>query len=95
MSEAGLIAFGRCWSCRRSFTFHPDLVPSLPVDPETNLPLDVDGEGNPREFSVEDYRRSVKVPICSACIGLANRQRERHGRPPIAVLPGAYGPGHE
>lgn len=22
---------GRCWSCGRSFTFHPEKVPSIPV----------------------------------------------------------------
>jgi len=90
MSEPGLIALGRCWACGQSFPFHPDLVPSIPIDRETNRPLDVDAEGRPRRWTAEEYLRAAKQPICRDCVGLANEQRAANGRPLIDVLPGAY-----
>ena len=84
MTDDGqLFAFGPCWSCGRAFTFHPDLVPSLPIDPATNLPSDMGG----------DPDRVVRQPICQDCVDRANDKRRRDGRPLIVVIPGAYGPG--
>jgi hypothetical protein len=86
-----LIGYGPCWSCGRLFTFDPDLVPSLPIDPETNRPVDVDEHGEPgRAWTAEEYARTVKQPICEACIGKSNDLRAAKGQPPIPVLPGAY-----
>ena len=81
MSEQQLIAFGPCWSCKQPFAFDPDLVPSLPVDPVTNLPSDMGG----------DASRCVRQPICADCVEIANENRRAAGRELIDVLPGAYG----
>lgn len=82
---AYLFAFGRCWSCRRVFTFDPDRVPSIPIDPATNLPSDLGG----------DPAAVVRQPICRDCVDLSNDRRNRDGLDPIVVLPGAYGPGRD
>ena len=74
------VCFGRCWSCGRTFTFDAVRVPSLPVDPGSNLPSDLDG----------DPSKLIKQPICRACITLANEKRRENGRPLIPVLPNAY-----
>ena len=93
MSDDGFfLAFGFCWSCRRSFMFDPERVPSIPIDPETNSALDVNRDGTPREFTADERARSVKLPVCSDCLALANAKRREAGRPEILVLPGAYGP---
>jgi hypothetical protein len=75
-----VFAFSSCWSCKRAFTYDPERVPSIPIDPTTNLPSDLGG----------DAARVVRQPICRACIDLANAQRLVDGREPIVVLPGAY-----
>jgi hypothetical protein len=90
VNDERLIAFGRCWSCRRSFAFDPDLVPSIPIDPETDSPLDVNPDGSLREFSADEYARSVKRPICEDCVDLANAERAKNGRPLIVVYDDAY-----
>lgn len=79
--EPRLFAFGRCWSCGRSFTFDPDLVPSIPIDPSTNLPSDIGGT---------DPADAIRQPICADCVSLANADRTANGRPLIDVLEGAY-----
>lgn len=91
MSEQGkFIAYAPCWSCGRSFTFDPDLVPSIPIDPDRKAPLDVDSDGSPRRWTTDEYQRSVKQPVCEVCVTAANANRKAEGRPPIDVLPGAY-----
>lgn len=74
------IVLGTCWSCQRPFTFNPDLVPSIPVDPVKNLPPDLGG----------DVSRAVKQPICEHCVNRANLARRQNGMPEIEILPGAY-----
>lgn len=82
MAEGWTFAAGRCWACGRIFAFDPDLVPSVPIDPQTNRPPDLGGS----------MEQSVLQPICSTCVELANREREAMGRTDlIEVLPGAYG----
>lgn len=81
MDEPRLIGFGDCWACGRPFPFDPDRVPSIPVDPTTNLPPDLGG----------DAELAVKRPVCEQCLDAANEQRVAAGRSPIIVLPGAYG----
>jgi hypothetical protein len=86
--SGGYIARGSCFACGRQFAFNPSRVPSVTVDIATGRPPDVDAAGNPQAIDpdVEVARR----PICRECVGLANVVRERNGREPIAVLPGAY-----
>lgn len=72
-----LVAMGRCWSCRQLFGFDPDAVPSVPIDPLTNLPPDLGG----------DPARAVNQPICPVCVGIVNPLREAAGLPPMAEGP--------
>lgn len=69
-----MVAVGACWSCGQPFGFDPDAVPSIPIDPDTNLPPDI-GDTDPE--------RAVKQPICPVCIDEANRQRALVDLPPI------------
>lgn len=77
-----MFAMGQCWSCKRTFTFDPDRVPSIPIDPETNRPPDLGG----------DAVRAEREPVCQDCVSRANARSRAAGRPLIQVLPGAYGP---
>jgi len=77
----GFLAFGPCWLCSRGFTFAPDLVPSVPIDPETHLPPDV-GHTDPQ--------RAVRKPLCEECVVEVNEVRVRNGQAEVEVLPGAY-----
>ena len=87
MSEGGFIAFAHCWSCSFGFTFDPDLVPSIPIDPQTNLPLDIE----PSPDGLEAARaRAVKQPICASCMAASNAKRRREGREEIHIFRGAY-----
>ena len=86
MNEGQYIGFGRCWSCRRQFTFDPELVPSVPIDPVTGLPPDVDEQirqVEPVQLAIE---RAVKQPLCRNCVELVNAVRVEK----IYVPPGAY-----
>lgn len=55
-------AAGPCWSCGEVFSFDPDTVDSVPIDPKTSLPPDI----KPRAGG---YERAVKRPICEECMG--------------------------
>lgn len=88
--SGGYFATSSCYVCGRLFTFDPDLVPSVPVDPHDWLPLDVDGYGKQKPVDPAALKRSVKLPICEHCIERVNGGRAERGLEPIAVLPGAY-----
>jgi hypothetical protein len=84
-------AFGECWLCGRHFSFDPDLVPSVFVDPATGRPPDVTEQGEAIVPEREAVERAMRVPLCADCVELANERRRAVGSEPIAVLPGAYG----
>jgi len=79
----GWVAVGPCFTCRQLFTFAPDLVPSVPIDPVTGCPPDINPEPG-------GYERAVRQPICSDCVARANDNRRASGQELIDVLPGAY-----
>jgi hypothetical protein len=78
-----VFAFAHCWSCGFGFTFDPDLVPSIPIDPRTNQPPDVEPVDG-------GYERAVKRPICASCVAQANANRSAAGRETIFVPAGTY-----
>lgn len=63
-------ALGPCGACKNPFSFDPDTVPSVPVDPETGLPPDMGG----------DPARAIRMPICPACCRRANVERRKTGQ---------------
>jgi hypothetical protein len=80
-SEPGeaLFAVSACHTCKRTFAYNPDLVPSVLVDPATGYPPDnAEHPGDPD--------RAVARPLCRRCVDMVNRRRPGH----ITVLPGAY-----
>ena len=83
----GFVALAPCWSCGAIFSFHPERVPSIPIDPQTNRPLDIDPSPDGLEAA---QARAVKQPVCRRCIDLGNAKRRVDGRELIPVLPGAY-----
>jgi hypothetical protein len=72
------------------FTFHPERVPSFPIDPLTNLPPDVGPDGQAQPVDPEALARAVRQPVCEVCLGRFNARREAEGQEPIQALPGAY-----
>lgn len=86
-----VVIVGDCYVCGRTFTFNALHVPSVRIDPETNMPLDI----NPRPGREERARRE---PICRDCIERANELSiERTGEPLVVVHRDAYeaSPEHE
>ncbi len=80
MAEGILMATGRCWLSERTFVFHPETVPSLPMDPVTGTTPDQGG----------DPRRARQEPLCRVCVLLVNGMRRELGQPPLTIPPGAY-----
>ena len=79
-----------CFTCGRLFSYNPHLVPSVPIDPETGRPLDVDEHGQPQEIDPAAKTRAVKQPLCKDCISLVNARRRAKGLEPIHVFRDAY-----
>jgi hypothetical protein len=75
--ESRLIAFGPCWMCKHEFTFDPETVTSIPIDPVTKLPPDLGG----------DPTRVIKQPLCPGCIRFVNKIRGLVGQPLIPESP--------
>jgi len=76
------IIMGTCFGCKQLFTFNGDHVPSIWIDPETQLPPDMGG--NPD--------RCQRQPLCRDCVTQGNAVRVRNGKEPIRVHPLAYEP---
>jgi hypothetical protein len=90
MSDGGYIVASPCLLCGRAFTYNPDLVPSVFVDPSTNRPPDVGADGERRVPTADEVARAVRKPLCPECVEVVNLARSRFGMPLIEVLPGAY-----
>lgn len=78
-----MIAFGPCCVCGNVFSFNPDQVPSILMDPETGRPPDVDENGHPTQPSPEAAARAVKRPYCPVCAKALNTERRARGEEPI------------
>ncbi|OKH90466.1 hypothetical protein [Streptomyces uncialis] len=71
-----IMALFACADCKAEFTECPDCVCTIRIDPLTGLPPDVirvDGRAvyNP-DFDPEALHRSVKSPVCDACVKVRN-----------------------
>lgn len=69
------IFMAACWCCGRVFRFNALTVPSIPIDPTSSLPLDL----CPCTDKAACSARSVRQPICNACIREVNPVREQAG----------------
>jgi hypothetical protein len=63
------VAIAPCWMCKVPFSFHPDLVTSVLIDPVTGRPPDLGG----------DPDRAVREPLCPSCCKIANARRRLSG----------------
>lgn len=70
--DGTLVARGACWACKAVFSFDPDTVPSVPIDPQTGLPPDVGG--TPPE-------RAIRQPLCENCVAQLVTWRAEAGKP--------------
>lgn len=73
MGESYFLALAPCIVCAVPFSFDPDTVPSMPIDPVTGKPPDLGG----------DPARATNQPICPACIKIVDPIREARGLQPF------------
>ena len=66
-------ALGPCYCCGSAFSYHPDLVAAVYIDPANGLPPDQGG----------DLDRARREPVCPSCARLANPFRRANGLEPI------------
>ncbi|MFI9556796.1 hypothetical protein [Nonomuraea endophytica] len=64
---------GRCYGCKREFSFDPAEVETFLVDPETGLPPGLTVLASLRPATPEAVARSVDLPVCPDCIERAKR----------------------
>ncbi|GII31331.1 hypothetical protein [Planotetraspora mira] len=76
MADEQITTIGRCYLCKRTFSFTPASVMTVVMDPETNLPLGMTVSGDFREPTPEATARSVKEHICSDCVNRMKQLRE-------------------
>jgi hypothetical protein len=76
---------GPCFVCKRVFSYNPNHVPSIYIDPQTGLPPDVEPQPG-------GYERARREPLCLACVTVGNRDRVAQGKEPFPVHPEAYEP---
>jgi hypothetical protein len=70
-----VFATAPCFGCGRAFPFHPDLVPSIPINPETGK---------------EDKVKGIREPVCESCMLIVNEKRKAMGLEPHPIDPRAY-----
>lgn len=75
MGEGHLVAMGLCFVHGGLFSFDPETVPSVLIDPRTNRP--------PAAGDAEAIGRAVREPVCDDCLAVINPQRVAGGLPPI------------
>ncbi|MER5421853.1 hypothetical protein [Streptosporangium roseum] len=76
MADEQITTIGRCYGCKRTFSFIPASVTAVTIDPETGLPPGMTVLGTSREPTPEATDRSVEEPICSDCVNKAQQLRE-------------------
>ncbi|MCF6472498.1 hypothetical protein FAF44_29490 [Nonomuraea sp. MG754425] len=73
---------GRCFVCKRVFTYDPDEVTTFLIDPETGLPPGFGVLGTMRPAGPEAVARSADQPLCPGCQAGAERYRDSMNPPP-------------
>ncbi|MFG3439404.1 hypothetical protein ACGF0J_19370 [Nonomuraea sp. NPDC047897] len=64
---------GRCYGCKREFSFDPGEVTTFLVDPETGRPPGITALGTLRPAAPDAVARSVDLPVCPECVERAQR----------------------
>lgn len=81
------IGLSPCWLCKRVFEFDLDTVPSIIIDPATDLPPDLDADSTQVVPDPAAVARSVKQPICPRCVRGFNARRRELGLPVVWAEP--------
>jgi hypothetical protein len=76
MGDDEITTIGRCYGCKRTFSFIPRNVTMARIDPETGLPPGMTVLGTSREPTPEAVARAVEEPICPDCVGKAEHYLE-------------------
>ncbi|KAB8188778.1 hypothetical protein FH608_042615 [Nonomuraea phyllanthi] len=70
---------GRCYACKRTFSFDPKEVTTFLIDPSTGLPPGITVLGSLRPARPEAVARSADEPICPDCVARAKQYSEESG----------------
>ncbi|MCI0689214.1 MAG: hypothetical protein L0Y54_18575 [Sporichthyaceae bacterium] len=70
-----------CIGCRTVFMYDPDRVPSIPIDPATGLPPDLNPDGTTRQPDPQAVARMTREPVCPRCCRAANIVRRLNSLP--------------
>ncbi|SEH00382.1 hypothetical protein SAMN05444920_116117 [Nonomuraea solani] len=73
---------GRCYACKRTFSYDPKEVELFLIDPETGLPPGITFFGSLRPAKPESVARSADEPVCPDCVDKAKRFHEESNQPP-------------
>ena len=73
---------GRCYACKRTFSYDPKEVMTFLVDRETGLPPGITFFGTLRPATPESVARSADEPICPDCVDRAKRFAAESDPPP-------------
>ncbi|MFC5822661.1 hypothetical protein [Nonomuraea insulae] len=73
---------GRCFACKRTFSFDPKEVMTFLIDPETGFPPGITFFGSLRPAKPDAVARSVDEPVCPDCVDKAKRFADPGNTPP-------------
>ncbi|GAA2827327.1 hypothetical protein [Nonomuraea rubra] len=82
MSEEREMETGRCFVCKREFTYDPREVITFLIDPETGVPPGFSVLGTMRPAKPEAVARSTDEPLCPDCLDMAERYTDQLNAPP-------------
>jgi hypothetical protein len=81
MTDPLVLGIGTCYLHNGPITFDPESITTVWIDPQTNLPPDVDANAKPITPDPEAMDRLVQRPICDPCVAKVNRRLAAEGRP--------------
>lgn len=87
--EARMRALVPCYIHKGLFFADIELVNTLRINPETRLPIELNPDLSPREYTQEEKARTIQVDICAPCMDEVNKKRLRKGLDPIAIFDSA------
>jgi hypothetical protein len=76
MADDEITTIGGCYVCKRTFSFVPESVTVVSIDPETGLPPGMTVLGTLREPTQEASARAVEKVVCPDCVSRAKQLLE-------------------
>lgn len=91
--DRNFVGIGPCYTCGTIFEYDLERVPSVLVDPHTDLPPDVHANGTALTVAERDTEafhtasaRAERKPMCPSCVAKLNAQRAARGLAPLRTL---------